>query len=79
MEAFVIDDSNTTKLMHDVNGPSPSPPSLNVVPSLNAILVFGRQKTHCLEMDAGVMRALHSLFATALCQMDQMKATSFPD
>lgn len=44
MEAFVIDGSNTTKLVHDENGPSPSPPSLNVVPNLNAVLLFGRQK-----------------------------------
>ena len=29
-------------------------------------------------MEIGAMRALHSLTATALCQMDHMKVASFP-
>ena len=35
--------------------------------------MFGRQKTHCLELNAGVMRALHSLTAPVLCQRDYMR------
>ena len=34
---------------------------------------------HCFKMEAGAIRALHSLTATALCQIDQMKAASLPE
>ena len=33
---------------------------------------------HCLEIEVGAIIALHSLTATALCQIDQMNATSLP-
>ena len=42
-------------------------------------LVLRRQNTHCLEMEAGALRALHLLTATALCQMDQIDAASLPE
>ena len=40
-------------------------------------LVLERQNTHCLEIEASAMRALHSLTATILCQIDHINATSF--
>ena len=42
-------------------------------------LKLGRQKIHCLEMDASVICTLHSFMVTALCQIDHMKATSLPN
>ena len=44
---------------------------------LTYLLVFWRQKTHCVETEAREIRALCSLIVVALCWMDHMKATSF--
>ena len=75
--------SNPTKFMHDKRGPLPCPPSLNATPNYVfdgfARTVLGRQKGHCLEMEANAMQVLHSLTATALCRMDHMNAASFLD
>lgn len=40
------------------------------------LLVFWRQKTYCVEIEATEILALHSLIAIALCRMDHMKTTS---
>lgn len=69
VETMIIAISNPTEFMHDECGPSPRHPSLKQSQylCLTNSLVFSRQKTHCLKMDVGAMRAFHSLTAIALC------------
>ena len=80
IETIKVAGSNSAQFVHNIGGP---PPNLLACIQfqnlcLNHSLVLGRQKIYCLEMLADTIRALQSFTATALCQMDQMKATQFP-
>ena len=83
IKTIIVARSHPTKFLHNVGGPPPRSPSLDAIPKLVfnrfTTVVLGRQKMHCFEMEAGAIRALHSLTATALCQIDQMNAASLPE
>ena len=59
----------------------PCPSSLYTSPEfmLDSLTRVGRRKMHCLEIEAGAIRALHSLTTTTLCLIDHMNSASFPD
>ena len=70
------------KLVHGEGDPSPSTPCLNVIPKLmfnQLVVVLGRCKTHCLDIEGGAIRPFRSLIAIAWCQMDHIKAISFSE
>lgn len=84
MKIIISANSDPTKFMHDEVAHLHA--FLAWMQSQNSCLIdsllLGRQRIHCLEMKASTMLALH-LFnsfmrATTLCQMDHMKAASFP-
>lgn len=66
--------------MHDEGDPSPCFPSLKAVLEfvLNKLIRVGETKGALLIMNVWAMQALHSLTATASCQIDHMNATSLP-
>ena len=81
-EVFASDSNchNPSKLTHDEGGPPPSMPCLNAIPKLvfNRLASIRKANNYivCLEIEVGVICALHALTTIALCQMNHTNGVS---